>query len=148
MKVLVVTGKAASGKTFLLGHMSKHCELHMVDQLTPSVITWEPPLTQVDAVVLDHLAHGPNIVAIATLAAGWCEANGCPLILVGQSGADMDRVVSQLTDERVELHLERIPNSDLVRVIVGAGVVDLSVEALVDIAFDLVGIERAVLLGQ
>lgn len=143
MKVLVITGPNASGKSFLIWHMRQRCKLLMLEPTLTSMNAWVPPQSSVDAVVLDHFARVPNITEIARDAAKWCASNNCPLIVVGQSGAALDQVMPLLPNERVVLHLERNYDTNRVRVASGQQVEDLSVESLMDKAFGLVGIEMA-----
>ena len=143
MKCLVVTGHAASGKSFLHWHMGNRSKLYVFDLSLRALEGWEAPRVPVDAVVLDHFARGSNITDVATQAARWCEANDCPLIVFGQSGAALGQVKALLPDERVELNLERDYDTNRVRVSVGSRIETLSVDELVAKAFDLVGIVPA-----
>lgn len=140
MNTTVITGGAATGKSHLLTLIRKQCQAHYLEPALAAFPAWIPPEEKPDVVLLDHFWGVATIGGIVTAAVSWCEENDCPLIVAGQDGPAMSKVLAFLPAERLQLGLERGSTPHRVRVTIGGQVDEFTSEVLARKVRELAGI--------
>ncbi|WOB11289.1 hypothetical protein [Piscinibacter gummiphilus] len=111
MNTFVITGPSGVGKSQLLLDMqvarSPH-DLFIVDPLGIAIRQWSPSFGGGCAgIALDHTGFlrepGDQVLA----ARRWAEQQGKALILVGESLTELRSVGIEISDDALEIHLER-----------------------------------------
>ncbi|MPQ69438.1 hypothetical protein [Pseudomonas sp. MWU12-2323] len=134
MKVISITGGPASGKSFLIDLLSKHCNLYSLEGVITRNDSWAVPLGKTDIVAFDHGFFDHKAI-------WWCEENNCPLIVAGQGDEEVVEALRLSCPELIELRLERDFGTHIVQLHDGQQVLDLSVEGLMAKVFDLAGVK-------